>query len=217
MRLLLIDTSGPVCAAAIYDAEADNLLSQRSEMIGKGHAELLPVMVDEIVAESGVSLADLDRIAVTIGPGSFTGIRVGVAMARGFGVALGKPVVGVSTLRIVAESVLEIGPPAPVMAVLDAKRDEIYGQVFSPAGEALTEPAAYDYASAEAAAARFQAIPVGSGASLIKGEQSTGPDAFPLAAIGRIASRLDEEEQASPLYIRGADAKPQTGFAVQHA
>jgi tRNA threonylcarbamoyl adenosine modification protein YeaZ len=173
-------------------------------------------MVDEIVAESGVPLADLDRVAVTVGPGSFTGIRVGVAMARGFGVALGKPVVGVSTLRIVAESVLEIGPPAPVMAVLDAKRDEIYGQIFSPAGEALTEPAAYDYASAEAAAARFEAITVGSGAGLLRGEQSTGPDAFPLAVIGRIAARADEDEYATPLYIRAADAKPQTGFAVQH-
>ncbi|WP_137153900.1 tRNA (adenosine(37)-N6)-threonylcarbamoyltransferase complex dimerization subunit type 1 TsaB [Rhizobium sp. FKL33] len=217
MRLLLIDTSGPVCAAAIYDAEAGSLLSQRSEMIGKGHAELLPVMVDEIVAESGVPLADLDRVAVTVGPGSFTGIRVGVAMARGFGVALGKPVVGVSTLRIVAESVLEIGPPAPVMAVLDAKREEVYGQVFSPAGEALTDPVAYDYAGAQAAASRFQAITVGSGAGLLTGGDADGADAFPLAVIGRIASRADEDEQASPLYIRGADAKPQTGFAVQHA
>jgi tRNA threonylcarbamoyl adenosine modification protein YeaZ len=217
MRLLLIDTSGPVCAAAIYDAEADSLLAERSEMIGKGHAELLPVMVDEIVAGSGAPLSDIDGIAVTIGPGSFTGIRVGVAMARGFGVALSKPVIGVSTLRIVAESVLEIGPPAPIMAVLDAKRDEVYGQIFSPTGEALTEPAAYDYETAAAAAARFQAITVGSGASLLTGEAATGPDAFPLIAIGRIASRSDQDDQASPLYIRGADAKPQTGFAVQHA
>jgi tRNA threonylcarbamoyladenosine biosynthesis protein TsaB len=217
MRLLLIDTSGPVCAAAIYDAEADSLLSARSETIGKGHAELLPVMVGEIVAESGVPLADLDRIAVTIGPGSFTGIRVGAAMARGFAVALGKPAVGVCTLRIVAESVLEIGPPAPVMAVLDAKRDEVYAQIFSPMGEALTEPAAYDYATAKAAASRFQAIVIGSGAGLLDGGQSGGPDAFPLLAIGRIAMRLDEDDHASPLYIRGADAKPQIGFAVQHA
>ncbi|WP_246697366.1 tRNA (adenosine(37)-N6)-threonylcarbamoyltransferase complex dimerization subunit type 1 TsaB [Rhizobium sp. G21] len=140
MRLLLIDTSGPVCAAAIYDAEDGSLMAARSETIGKGHAELLPVMVDEVVAESGVPLASLDRIAVTIGPGSFTGIRVGVAMARGFGVALGKPVVGVSTLRIVAESALEIGPPTPVMPVLDAKRDEVYAQIFSPLGKRSPSP-----------------------------------------------------------------------------
>jgi tRNA threonylcarbamoyl adenosine modification protein YeaZ len=216
MRLLLIDTSGPVCAAAIYDAEAGRLLSMRSDRIGKGHAELLPVMVSEVVAESGVTLAELDRIAVTVGPGSFTGIRVGVAMARGFAVALGMPVVGVSTLRIVAESVLEIGPPAPVMAVLDAKRDEVYAQIFSPMGEALTEPASYDYQSAGAAASRFDAITVGSGAPLLEGGEAAGPDNFALATVGRVAALADEDDRASPLYIRGADAKPQTGFAVQH-
>src|SRR3954453_13483883 len=106
MRLLVIDTSGPECATGIYDAGASQMLAMRSETIGKGHAEVLPGMIEAVVGEAGVPLGALDRIAVTIGPGSFTGIRVGVAMARGLALSLGIPAVGVTTLAVVAEGSL---------------------------------------------------------------------------------------------------------------
>lgn len=217
MRLLVIDTSGPQCAAGIYDDGSSTMLAFRSETIGKGHAELLPGMIEASTAEADIPLKALERIAVTIGPGSFTGIRVGVAMARGLALSLGIPAVGVTTLQVVAEKVLEIGPPVPVLAAIDARRDEIYAQVFSPEGEALTEPAVYDYDHVRAMAARFDAIVTGSGAVILDGASSPQVDPMPLDIIGRIGARLPDDTRAQPLYIRGADAKPQTGFAVQHA
>lgn len=213
--ILAIDTSGPVCAAGIFDAGTDALAAARSELLGKGHAERLIPMIDEVLREAGLSLKDMARIGVTTGPGSFTGIRVGVAAARGFALSLGIPAVGVTTLRVVAEEVLEIGPPAPVVAAIDAGRDEIFAQAFAPGGEALTEPAAYGHDGIRAIAARFGAILTGSGVTALEGlprEQ----DAYPLDRVGRIAARLPADAAASPVYIRGAGAKPQAGFAVKH-
>ena len=214
--ILVIDTSGPVCAAGIFDVGSDGIVASLSEDLGKGHAERLIPMIDEVLADAGMSLAEMTRIAVTVGPGSFTGIRVGVAAARGFALALGIPAIGVTTLRVVAEQVLEIGPPAPVVAAIDARRDEIFAQVFAPDGEPLTDPEAYDFDGVRAVATRFDAILAGSGAAALEG----GPhdrDAYPLDRIARIAARLPDDASASPVYIRGAGAKPQTGFAIKHA
>src|SRR5262245_49510040 len=130
MRLLVIDTSGPECAAGIYDA--DTMLALRSETIGKGHAEILPGMIEAAAKDAGVPLKALWRIAVTIGPGSFTGIRVGVAMARGLALSLGIPAVGVTTLQVVAEPLLR--QANPVLALIDARREELYSQLFAADG-----------------------------------------------------------------------------------
>lgn len=213
--ILVIDTSGPVCAAGIYDSGEGALLASKSEMLGKGHAERLIPMIDEVLAEAGLTLKEMSRIGVTIGPGSFTGIRVGVASARGFALSLGIPAVGVTTLQVVAEQVLEIDPPAPVVAVIDAGRAELFAQAFLPGGVMLTEPSTYDSNAVRAMIDRFGAIGVGSGFEEIEGREH-GPDLYPLDRIGRIAARLPEDAKASPVYIRGAGAKPQSGFAIKH-
>lgn len=213
--ILVIDTSGPVCAAGIYDAGANVLVASKSEMLGKGHAERLIPMIDEVLREAGRALKDMTRIGVTTGPGSFTGIRVGVAAARGFALSLGIPAIGVTTLQVVAEQVIEIVPPAPVAALIDAGRDEIFGQVFLPDGEPVTEPEAYGYDGMRAVVARFGAIAAGSGVSALDGRPRE-IDPYPLDRIGRIAARLPDDTSASPVYIRGAGAKPQTGFAIKH-
>jgi tRNA threonylcarbamoyladenosine biosynthesis protein TsaB len=213
--ILVIDTSGPECAAGIYDSGKDVLVASKSETLGKGHAERLISVIDEVFSEAGLALKDMARIGVTIGPGSFTGIRVGVAAARGFALSLGIPAVGVTTLQVVAEQVLEIDPPAPVIAAIDAGRAEVFAQAFLPGGVMLTEPATYDYDAVRSMIDRFGAIPVGSGIDAIEG-RGHGPDAYPLDRIGRIALRLPEDAKASPVYIRGAGAKPQSGFAIKH-
>lgn len=213
--ILVIDTSGPECAAGIFDAERNLLVASKSETLGKGHAERLIPMIDEVLKDAGLTLKDMARIGVTTGPGSFTGIRVGVAAARGFALSLGIPAVGVTTLEVVAEQVLEIDPPAPVVAAIDAGRAEVFAQAFLPGGVLLTEPATYDYNTARAMIDRFGAIPVGSGLEAIEG-RAHGPDLYPLDRIGRIAARAPDDTKASPVYIRGAGAKPQTGFAIKH-
>jgi tRNA threonylcarbamoyl adenosine modification protein YeaZ len=215
MRLLVIDTSGPECAAGVYDSDISKILAFRSETIGKGHAEVLPGMIEAAVSEAQVSLKQIDRIAVTIGPGSFTGIRVGVAMARGLALSLGIAAVGVTTLQVVAETGLHRSKP--VLALIDARRDELYAQLFTADGKPLGEPSAMNYDPARAFAEQQGGLLAGSGALILDGAVSPQIDAIPLDVIGRIGARLADSIKASPLYIRGADAKPQTGFAVQHA
>lgn len=214
MRLLVIDTSGPECAAGIYDAGAAEMLGLRSETIGKGHAEILPGMIEDAAKAADIPLKALDRIAVTVGPGSFTGIRVGVAMARGLAFSLGIPAVGVTTLQVVAEPAL--GQAKPVLALIDARREELYAQLFEADGTARGEPQALRYDEARSLAEQHGAIPVGSGARILDGLASPQIDSMPLQSIGKIGACLPKETKATPLYIRGADAKPQTGFAVQH-
>ena len=113
MIVLAIDTAGTGCFAAVYDDSTDTLLASAGADIGRGHAELLMGFIDQALAKSGKVLADIGRIAVTVGPGSFTGIRVGVAAARGFALALGVPAVGVTTLSAIAEAARAANPDAP--------------------------------------------------------------------------------------------------------
>lgn len=215
MLVLVIDTSGPDCGAGIYDSSARRLAGGRSETIGKGHAERLPQMVVDACRQAGTELKDIARIAVTVGPGSFTGIRVGVAMARGLALALGVPVVGVTTLQVVAAP--HLGEADHVLALIDARREELYAQLFDRHGNAASAPAALSFEEARALGARNDAVMVGSGAAILQGAPSPQIDAMPLDLIGHIGAGLDPSTPARPLYIRGADAKPQMHFAVEHA
>ncbi len=90
--------------------------------------------------QSETNFRDLDRIAVTIGPGSFTGVRVGLAAARGFGVATGVPVVGVSTLSVYAAPYLAANSKSSVIAAIDARHDHVFLQMFGPGGGTLISP-----------------------------------------------------------------------------
>ncbi|HLL28674.1 MAG TPA: tRNA (adenosine(37)-N6)-threonylcarbamoyltransferase complex dimerization subunit type 1 TsaB, partial [Xanthobacteraceae bacterium] len=90
MRLLAIDTALDACSTAVFDTERDRPLFSESREIGRGHAELLVPLVDQTMKQAGVKFDEIDRIVVTVGPGSFTGLRVGLAAARGFALAAGK-------------------------------------------------------------------------------------------------------------------------------
>jgi tRNA threonylcarbamoyladenosine biosynthesis protein TsaB len=136
-------------------------------------------------------------------------------MARGLALSLGIPSVGVTTLAVVAEP--KLGQGRPVLALIDARREELYAALFADDGTAQGAPQALHYDEARRLAEETDAIPAGSGASILAGAASPQIDLIPLDIVGRIGARLPAETRASPLYIRGADAKPQTGFAVQHA
>ncbi|OAP41255.1 tRNA threonylcarbamoyladenosine biosynthesis protein TsaB [Sinorhizobium glycinis] len=219
MLVLAIDTSGSGCAAAVYDAAAGEVLARAGADIGRGHAERLMDFVDEALFASGRQLAEIDRIAVTIGPGSFTGIRVGVAAARGLALALGKPAIGITTLQVVAESAREKHPGRPVLALIDAKRDEIYVQSFSASGEPEREPGILPLAEARDRFCGFAGVICGSGASLVASTGKVGePDEIDVSLVGRLGAAADPASaKPKPLYLRGPDAKPQAGFAVTRA
>lgn len=216
MILLALDTAGADCAAALYDSRTDRLVASAVETIGKGHAERLMAVIDRALAEAGLTLEAVEKIAVTVGPGSFTGIRVGVAAARGFVLALGVEAVGVSTLAVIAAEAHEAHPGRPVLAAMDARRGEIYAQLFSAAGEPETKPLLLSHAEAAGLAQAGGAVVAGSARPLLVEGAEGGPDRFPPLHIARLGAG-EAALAPSPLYLRGPDAKPQAGFAVARA
>src|SRR3954463_520285 len=98
MLILAIDTALDACAAGVLDTEAGRMIAQESQSMKRGHAEALMPLIARVIEASGLGFANLDRIAVTTGPGSFTGVRVGLSAARGIALAAGKPAVGITTL-----------------------------------------------------------------------------------------------------------------------
>lgn len=215
MLVLAIDTAGVDCAAAVFDSSTGHVLGSVSETIGRGHAERLMAMIDEALAEAKLSLTDVDRIGVTVGPGSFTGIRVGVAAARGLSLALGVDCVGVSTLDVLARTAE--ATDKPVLAAINAHRDEVYAQRFVR-GEPQGEPQLLDLDDYVARAREADTVLVGSASALVTDrEAETGPDHYPIEIVARLASSAKAQGKPKPLYLRAPDAKPQTGFAVPRA
>ena len=106
MLILAIDTALDACAAAVLDTSAGGVIAQESQAMKRGHAEALMPLIARVMKASGVGFAALDRIAATTGPGSFTGLRVGLSAARGIALAAGKPVVGVTTLTAFAAPIV---------------------------------------------------------------------------------------------------------------
>ena len=215
MILLAIDTAGTGCYAALYDNDQDIILGAAGADIGRGHAERLMEFVDAAFDAAGLTLKDIHRIAVTVGPGSFTGIRVGVAAARGLALALGVPAVGVSTLSALAA---DHRAASPLLVAMDAKRDEVYWQLFAADGTALSPPAIAAIEEARRLAAGHDGVIAGSAAVLLREDAQPGSDGVAIATVARLGARLDPADHPpKPLYLRGPDAKPQAGFAIKRA
>jgi len=213
MIVLAIDTAGTGCYAALYDTDQDTILGAAGADIGRGHAEQLMDFVDAALDAAGVTLQDIGRIAVTVGPGSFTGIRVGVAAARGLSLALGVPAVGVSTLAAIAA---DHQTGSPVMVAMDAKRDEVYWQRFAADGSAASTPAITPLDEARGIAAGHDGELVGSAAVLLRDGAPQASDGVSIATVARLGAHLDAQTNLpKPLYLRGPDAKPQAGFAIR--
>src|ERR1700709_1969212 len=156
MLILAIDTALDACAAGVRDTHAGKIIARESLPMKRGHAEALMPLIARVIKASGVGFAGLDRIAVTNGPGSFTGLRVGLSAARGIALAADKPVVGVTTLTAYAAPVVSGNQGHPVISAIDARHDHVYFQVVAGDGSALMPPQVAPIAEA-LAASRFGA------------------------------------------------------------
>ena len=136
--LLALDTAGTACSAALWCA--GGVRARRFEAMTRGQSERLVPMIEAVMAEAGVGYEALDAIAVTLGPGGFTGVRIGLATARALALACARPVIGISNFEAVAAAVPESERRGRSLAVLiDAKRSDLYAQAFSAEPAALTE------------------------------------------------------------------------------
>ncbi|MBS0361667.1 MAG: tRNA (adenosine(37)-N6)-threonylcarbamoyltransferase complex dimerization subunit type 1 TsaB [Proteobacteria bacterium] len=209
--VLGLDTCLNACSVAVLDGE--RVLASAREVMARGHQERLAPMARDVVAEAGVGFDALDRIATTVGPGSFTGLRVGVAFAKGLALALDRPSVGIGTLEALAQQAPSAGKGGLVFPAIDARRGQLYLQAFED-GRALMAP---DAVTAEVAAARIAELSqgrpftlVGSGAPLLS---DFAPSAAVIETEGADARDVARLAQArapgplKPLYLRAPDAK----------
>ncbi len=211
MIVLALDTCLGACSAALTDG--DRPATWRSEPMARGHQERLAPMVRDLMGEARLAFGALDRIGVTVGPGSFTGLRVGLAFAKGLALALDRPCVGVGSLEALAASA---GSPGFCAAVIDAGRGHVYLQLFE-AGLPLSAPDSLPVAVAAErlarAVGRRDARLVGSGAMLLAplfpGAEVVGLSAPSPTAVARLAAHVSPSPPR-PLYLRAPDARPRT-------
>jgi tRNA threonylcarbamoyladenosine biosynthesis protein TsaB len=210
-RILAVDTALGACSAALL--EDDRVLARRHVVMERGHAEALAPMVDEVMREVSCPFSRLDRLAVTTGPGTFTGQRVGLSFMRGLRVALGKPLLGVTSLAAMAEEARHEANAECAAAVHDARRGEVYLQAV---GQAIS----VRLVAFETAVSLLEQIPnlivAGTAAARIAEVLKTRGRAVRLSAVtapdavwvARLAQRLEANETVPrPLYLRAPDAK----------
>jgi tRNA threonylcarbamoyladenosine biosynthesis protein TsaB len=210
MRILAVDTTFGACSAAVLEGE--QAIARHRVAMERGHAEALAPMVDEIMKEAGLDFAALDLLAVTTGPGTFTGQRIGLAFMRALKVALKRPLTGVTSLAaMAAQAMAETGAPAAA-ALHDARRGEVYLEICGPNPRPTSiEPfeksveilngAGCGLALAGTAAKAVMAAMTG---------EATLTDILAPDAVwaGRLALALPRSDEAPhPLYLRPPDAK----------
>jgi len=203
--ILGFDTSAAHCAAVLL--RGDTVLAAQHEDMTKGQAERLMPMLEQVLAEAGVTWGDLTALGVGIGPGNFTGVRISVSAARGLALGLDIPAVGVSALTAMA-----FGFDSAVLCTLDARRGQYYAQLFNSGG--ASAPVLCDLDSMPWPSTKAKAAIIGHNADFLA--ERTGGQAhlprYPMAeAIGRQARRrmFDADlPRPAPLYLRSADAAP---------
>jgi tRNA threonylcarbamoyladenosine biosynthesis protein TsaB len=219
MRVLAIDTALAACSAAVLDTEYGGIVASENLPMQRGHAEALLPLLQRVMQQAGFGFADIDRIAVTTGPGSFTGLRVGIAAARGLALAAKKPAVGLSTLSAYAAPHIASDERFPVVAAIDARHNHVYLQVFAAGGSLIVAPRLAPLREAVKAAAETSSFIAGSAAQLVAAgltaddpvpvavDASTAPDIAWVARMGAVVP--EEQAPLKPQYLRAPDAQPQ--------
>ncbi len=233
MNVLAFDTCFDACSACVARSDGDGAveLAGALERFETGHAERLIPMIEEVMRAAGVTFEDIDRLAVTVGPGTFTGTRIGVAAARSLALATGIAIVGASSLAVMAQVARrELGAlpqDADLAVAVDARRGQAYVQLF---GASALEPKTPPQLLAIEDASRIgdgPLIVVGSAAEAVaaaaaragRGVTALLPHLLPdAAALARMAFKLPASQAPlAPLYLRPPDAKPQDGKSIARA
>ncbi|HWK93842.1 MAG TPA: tRNA (adenosine(37)-N6)-threonylcarbamoyltransferase complex dimerization subunit type 1 TsaB [Pseudolabrys sp.] len=217
MRILAIDTALEACSVALMDGDA--IVAREHQAMARGHAEALMPMIARLREQASLDFATLDRVAVTVGPGSFTGLRVGIAAARGIGLAAGKPVVGITTLGAFAAPLIASGTSTPVVAAIDARHEHVFLQAFDGDGTIRIKPVYISVADAARRIAPYAPRLVGNAAQILaaawpEGEpapaavlQEAAPSIDWVARLGSVADPASTPPK--PFYLKAADAQPQ--------
>lgn len=226
MKILAMDTALGACSVAVRVAGRTEAFEL--EIRPRGHAAALVPMVLRVLAGAGLKLPDLDRIAVTVGPGSFTGLRVGLSAARGFALATGVPLVGLTTLEALAAGACSLTDRDAggdyITVAIDARRDQIYRQIFrrterEPGFEPVGDPGVVTLDGALPSLLPGPGIVVGGGAGLLLDAVGRGradiacpdvpadPDAREVARLGARRRADQAGGRPAPLYLRPPDAK----------
>ncbi|MGP3973291.1 tRNA (adenosine(37)-N6)-threonylcarbamoyltransferase complex dimerization subunit type 1 TsaB [Streptomyces sp. 8N114] len=220
MLMLALDTATPAVTVALHDAEGDRTLAAAHKVDARRHGELLLPCVDAVLSEAGRKLAEVTDVVVGVGPGPYTGLRVGLATAEAFAAALGQRVHGVCTLDGIAYA---SGLTEPFVVATDARRKEVYWARYSEARTRVTDPAVARAADIEAADQEIGELPaVGAGAllyeSVFRGVRRDLPADQSAPALARLAAeRLARGEELlppRPLYLRRPDAQVPAGYKV---
>lgn len=186
MKVLGLDTATSSCSAAVWDGEGagGRIVARRMEPMARGQAEVLVPMAQAVLAEAGIAFADLDRIAVTVGPGAFTGLRIALATARGIAVAHGLPVIGITSFDAIAHAVpAEERAGRALLVAVDSRREEPFLQLYdadlNPTGEpAMPAPADIPAWLAERQPAG-RLLVAGDAAGIVRAALAAGPERHP--------------------------------------
>ncbi|WP_363347628.1 tRNA (adenosine(37)-N6)-threonylcarbamoyltransferase complex dimerization subunit type 1 TsaB [Methylocystis echinoides] len=215
MRILAIDTALPAVSACVLDSDAEEPISAESIDMERGHAEAIMPLIERVMSKVEGGFSTIDRVAVAVGPGSFTGIRIGLAAGQAIGLACKADVVGVSTLAALAAPLILEEFDGVVAAAIDARHGKVYVAAFGPDGRALLTPRRAGAHEALRALGDGPFLLIGSGADLLAKEaranglahrivsDRASPDIAYVARLGLAAK--PESAPARPLYLKEPD------------
>jgi tRNA threonylcarbamoyl adenosine modification protein YeaZ len=227
MKILAIDTALLAVSACVLDDSAEAPEAIETLAMERGHAEALLPLIDRVMARAEGGFASLSRVAVTVGPGSFTGLRVGIAAARAIGLACKIPVVGVSTLAALAAPLILEQGSGLVVPTVDARRGNVFFAAFGPQGRPVVAPRLAPLREAARALGEGPVRLAGSGAPLLAAEahaggteaetvpDSAGVDIVFVAKLGLLAD--PEKAPPRPLYLAPPGARPPAAAELQAA
>lgn len=227
MRILAIDTSCGAASACVAESGAAAPIALETLPMERGHAEALAPLLQKLMAGVERGFSSLDRVAATVGPGSFTGIRIGLATARAIGLGLSAPVVGVSSLAAFAGSLLADPRPGVIAEAIDAKHGRVYLQLFEANGRPLLPPRLANLRDAVRLIGSGPVRLAGSAAPLLAAEAARAglaaeiagpidcPDIVAVARLGLVAD--PDQSPPRPLYLKAPDAQAPENPAIARA